>query len=156
MQWRNPTRNADGTIDIEINHPRYGWIPFTADPADTGAGFDVAALVAAIEAAGPVPDAPPIPAQQTTQITFAQLVIGLVAADWITEAEGDGWITGTLPPPVLALIAQRPAGQRFAARALALRPDVVRRSDQLITALGAALGKSSTQIDAFFNTYGAA
>jgi hypothetical protein len=34
MDYRNPTYNAFGTIDCEINHPVYGWIPFTADPAD--------------------------------------------------------------------------------------------------------------------------
>lgn len=26
--------NHRGTIDLEYNHPLYGWIPFTADPAD--------------------------------------------------------------------------------------------------------------------------
>lgn len=24
----------DGQIDCEINHPQFGWIPFTADPND--------------------------------------------------------------------------------------------------------------------------
>jgi hypothetical protein len=32
--WRNPKYNAVGTIDMEIDHPTYGWIPFTADPDD--------------------------------------------------------------------------------------------------------------------------
>jgi len=35
IEYRNPTYNADGTIDVEINHPDYGWIPFTASPDDT-------------------------------------------------------------------------------------------------------------------------
>jgi hypothetical protein len=34
LEYRNPTRNGDGTIDVEINHPIYGWIPFTASPED--------------------------------------------------------------------------------------------------------------------------
>ena len=34
MQWRNPAYNEAGTIDCEINHPNYGWIPFTASPDD--------------------------------------------------------------------------------------------------------------------------
>ena len=155
MQWRNPTRNAAGTIDVEINHPRYGWIPFTADAADTGAGFDVAALVAEIEA-GAVPDAPPPPPLQTTQITFAQLLIGLVAEGWITEAEGEAWLTGTPPAPVIALIGQLPQAQRFAAKARAIRPSIVLRSDPLVIALGTMQGKTPAQLDAFFNTYGAA
>ena len=156
MQWRNPIRNASGTIDVEINHPVYGWIPFTADPEDTGAAFDVTALVAEVEGAGPMPDADPTPAPQTTQITFAQLLIGLVAEGWITEAEGDAWLTGTPPPPVLALIAQLPQGQRFAAKARAIRPSIVLRNDPLVLALGTMQGKTPTQLDTFFNTYGAA
>lgn len=34
MEIRNPVRNPDGTIDCEIHHPVYGWIPFTASPHD--------------------------------------------------------------------------------------------------------------------------
>ena len=34
MEIRKPLYNEFGTIDCEINHPEYGWIPFTADPDD--------------------------------------------------------------------------------------------------------------------------
>lgn len=34
METRNPQYNAAGTIDLEINHPEFGWIPFTATPDD--------------------------------------------------------------------------------------------------------------------------
>lgn len=34
MNYRNPRFNAQGTIDCEIDHPEYGWIPFTATPDD--------------------------------------------------------------------------------------------------------------------------
>ena len=34
LQARNPKRNANGTIDLEIEHPQHGWIPFTADAND--------------------------------------------------------------------------------------------------------------------------
>jgi hypothetical protein len=34
MEVKNPKYNANGTIDIEIETPEYGWIPFTADPND--------------------------------------------------------------------------------------------------------------------------
>jgi len=34
METRNPRLNQNGTIDCEINHPDYGWIPFTASPDD--------------------------------------------------------------------------------------------------------------------------
>ncbi|GHB32921.1 DUF4376 domain-containing protein [Salinicola rhizosphaerae] len=35
--WRNPVANPDGTIDCEIEHGRFGWIPFTASAADVEA-----------------------------------------------------------------------------------------------------------------------
>lgn len=39
---KNPKRNKDGSIDIELNHPVHGWIPFTAskdDPEPHGAAI---------------------------------------------------------------------------------------------------------------------
>lgn len=44
MNYRNAKHIANNRIDCEINHPSYGWIPFTCDPTDTGAAFDVVAL----------------------------------------------------------------------------------------------------------------
>lgn len=34
MEIRSARRNKLSTIDCEINHPKYGWIPFTASPHD--------------------------------------------------------------------------------------------------------------------------
>jgi hypothetical protein len=34
MQVKNPKYNAFNTIDCEIEHPQFGWIPFTASPDD--------------------------------------------------------------------------------------------------------------------------
>ena len=94
-------------------------------------------------------------ARAAMSLTFAQLLIGLVAEGWISEADGDGWLAGTLPAPVLAVIATLPAGQQFAAKARAARPSVVERLDPLVAALAAAQGKSEAQIDTFFSTYAA-
>jgi hypothetical protein len=44
MEYRNAKHIGQGRIDCEINHPDYGWIPFTCDPKDTGAKFDVVDL----------------------------------------------------------------------------------------------------------------
>ena len=50
MEYRNAKHLDGGRIDCEINHPIHGWIPFTCDPTDTGAAFDVVALYAAMAA----------------------------------------------------------------------------------------------------------
>lgn len=34
MNARNPAYNEFGTVDLEIEHPTLGWIPFTANPND--------------------------------------------------------------------------------------------------------------------------
>ena len=58
MNFRNANYNAFGTIDCEIEHPAYGWIPFTADPNDVepiGAEvFNAAKVTAAAYVATPV------------------------------------------------------------------------------------------------------
>jgi hypothetical protein len=50
MNYRNAQRISGGRIDCEIEHPTYGWIPFTCDPNDAGAQFDAAALHAQMDA----------------------------------------------------------------------------------------------------------
>jgi hypothetical protein len=100
-------------------------------------------------AALPGPQPEPVPAS----ISFAQLMIGLVSEGWITTAEGEAWLTGALPAPVLTLIGTLPAGQQFPAKARALRPTIVERTDPLVTMLGAAQGKTDAQLDTFFQTY---
>lgn len=109
----------------------------------------------AIEDGEPV-GTPPAPPAIIPDLSFAQLLIGLVSEGWITEAEGGGWLVGTLPAPVLAVIATLPAGQQFAAKARAIRPSAVVRADPLVAALAAAEGKTSAEIDAFFTTYATA
>jgi hypothetical protein len=37
-------------MDVEINHPDYGWIPYTVDPADTDTTINNAAVMALIGA----------------------------------------------------------------------------------------------------------
>lgn len=43
---RNPQYNQAGTIDLEIYHPVYAWIPFTASPDDEAGAAIYAAAVA--------------------------------------------------------------------------------------------------------------
>ena len=87
------------------------------------------------------------------RVSFAQLMIGLVTEAWITEAEGEAWLVGTLPFAVLTVIDSLPEGQRFAAKARALRPSEVLRADPLVVAMGTAAGKTEAEIDSFFQTY---
>lgn len=97
-------------------------------------------------------NAPSAPVPQS--LTFAQLLIGLVAEGWITEAEGDAWLEGRIPAAARGLIGTLPQAQRFAAKARAARPSIVLRNDPLVTALAAAQGRAD-DLDRFFTTYAA-
>lgn len=135
MQWRNPTRNAFGTIDVEINHPVYGWIPFTADPTDTGAQFDVAALVAEIEA-GEVPNAlPPPPPDPRAAMVCSRLQGRLVLGPETCAA--------------IDALAVDPATP-WAMRETITNAIEWRRTSQAMTELGYLLGYGDDQMDELF------
>ena len=51
FDFRNATFNAVGTIDCEINHPKFGWIPFTATQAEDAAFYAAVEAVATAYAA---------------------------------------------------------------------------------------------------------
>lgn len=86
-------------------------------------------------------------------MTFAQLLIGLVTEQWITQAESTAWLTGTPPAAVTTLIGQLPAEQQFPALARAVRPSSVLRLDPLVMAMGQAEGKTPEELDEFFQIY---
>lgn len=91
--------------------------------------------------------------RSSLMLSFAQLLIGLVAEGWITEAEGKAWLAGTLPAAVNGLIDQLPADQQFAAYARATRPTEVLRLDPLVVALAQSAQKTPEEMDQFFLTY---
>ena len=55
MNYRNAKYiNENGWIDCEIEHPDYGWIPYTLDPADTDMTINNDDLLAAMTANGDI------------------------------------------------------------------------------------------------------
>lgn len=76
METRNPTFTEHGTIDCEVNHPQFGWIPFTAAPHDVEPlGRELFEQLQGIAApyVAPPPPPPPTAAQQEAkrQIAYA-------------------------------------------------------------------------------------
>lgn len=104
----------------------------------------------------PVPEPEPYDPRLDMNLSFAQLMIGLVAEQWITEEEGRMWLTGTLPPQVVSTINLIPAEQRFAATAKATRPSIVYRLDPLVQMMALAQGRSDAELDDFFLKYASA
>lgn len=95
------------------------------------------------------PPAPPVP-----NLSFPQLLIGLVTEGWITTEEGRAWRDRVaLPKQVSDLISQMPAEQQFAVETRAFAPSEVLRTDPLVAAMGAAAGKTEVEMDDFFRKY---
>ena len=60
MNIRNAAYNAYGTIDCELEHPVFGWIPFTASPDDVEVhGREIYAVLLSSGSVAPyIPPAP--------------------------------------------------------------------------------------------------
>jgi len=132
MEYRNPKKTAGVAIDCEINHPVFGWIPFTADPADTGAAFDVASLYAELAADPNTLEyvaPPPVVPQSVTprQVRLVLLEQGLLAS-------------------VEAMIAQQDEATKISWQ----YASEFRRNDPLLNQLAINLNLTSQQIDEFF------
>lgn len=117
------------------------------------AGKEIVADADGVPQAVDQPPPDPVALRQVMTLSFTQLLIGLEEEGWITTAEADGWLDGTLPDPVLALIASLPADQRFRARARAKRPSSVERLNPLVVGLAALIGKTDAELDDFFTSY---
>ena len=84
---RAPIYNKSGGIDCEINHPRLGWIPFTAradDPEPNGVEIYKATL-----SAGPAAYIPSTPDEMraTMQCTPAQMRLALHRAGLLATVQ---------------------------------------------------------------------
>lgn len=137
--------------------PVGGWAYFpngmAVSPAEAGWSYGPYSIEAIPADPPPSPEDQLAAARAGMRLTFAQLLIGLVAEEWITQAEGTAWLSGTPPAAVSALIAQLPAEQQFAALARAVRPSEVLRLDPLVVGMGLAAGKTPEELDEFFQTY---
>jgi hypothetical protein len=95
---KNPVwANAEHTlIDCEINHPTYGWIPFTASPDDVEAhGREIFAVLSQGDVAEYVPPPPPT-TEQLAAAARAERNALLAVTDWtqaadVPQATKDKW-----------------------------------------------------------------
>ena len=91
MQVRNVQYNSGGTIDLEIEHPAHGWVPFTAAPDDSEQlGRDL--FAAHQETALPYVPPPPPPEPTPAELRMKAWV-ELAAYRWQKEIGGVVWET---------------------------------------------------------------
>ena len=94
MNYRNPVYNRFGTIDCEVDHPEYGWIPFTASPEDVEAhGRDLYNLI--VECGNIAEYVPPTDEQIALSVKIQRNKL-LALSDWtqlpdVPQATKDLW-----------------------------------------------------------------
>lgn len=90
MEVKNPRfTNADKSlIDVDILHPVFGWIPFTANPDDAeDYGRQIYAEAVAGDF-GPITDyVPPPPHINTAKENEAEAKRRLAATDWVNQPD---------------------------------------------------------------------
>jgi len=77
MEYRNAKHTADGQIDCEVDHPDYGWIPYTVGRDDIKGLINGAEMFDAIAATASPYSPPPPP-------TEAEIAAAKEAADTAT------------------------------------------------------------------------
>ena len=133
---RNPKFLADGRIDCEIEHPVFGWVPFTAnanDSAEHGRAIHAAAVLMVPAPYVPQPPAPPAVPQV---VTMRQARLALLAAGLLPQV--DDAINALTEP------------QRTAARIEWDYSSEVHRDKPFVQMLGTALGLTDEDLDSLF------
>lgn len=150
-QYRNAKIIWDNLIDCEINHPKFGWIPFTADPTDTGAEFDVASLHAQMIAdPNTLPWDGKYPKFVPASITRRQCAMQLFSLQMITGEEAIAMTqTGAPPASVMAYINTLTEPQQTMA-VMDFAATNYFRDNALLLALMEANNMSSDDVDNFF------
>lgn len=92
MQVRNPiySNSTNTTIDLEIEHPDYGWIPFTASPEDVeqhGRDLYAAAKRGDFGAIAPYVEPEPQPTPIPASVTRRQGRLALLQAGKLEAVE---------------------------------------------------------------------
>ena len=138
MQVKNLKYNQLGNIDCEIEHPSYGWIPFTASPYDSeplGVQIYNRAIngeFGEIEEYVPTPPVISIP----SFVTMRQARLALLQQGLLSQVQ--------------TAIDSLPSPQKEAAEIEWNYSSEVHRSSQFVQLLGANLGLSSQQLDDLF------
>ena len=103
MNIRNARHAAGGRIDCEYEHPKFGWIPFTASPVDVeplGREIHAEALKGAIEPEREKSqaqiDAEAAQAQAFTDAAAAKADNKLAALANLTPAQARAWIAANV------------------------------------------------------------
>lgn len=96
MNYKNPRYNQHGTIDCEVYHPQFGWVPFTASPDDCEEhGRQLWEILSAGEVEPYTPPQPPTDEEVAAEAIAIRDAL-LVDTDWtqlpdVPESTREAW-----------------------------------------------------------------
>lgn len=155
MEFRNALFSGPSMVDCEIDHPNFGWIPFTASPDDTEAlGVEIYNAATKLNLkpyVAPKSD-PNVDRAALPPLSRRQVFIGLVATGLITETEALLAST-TMPALVEAAIRTLPKEAQSPARLTFALFVEAKRMDPIVSLLGAAAGMNEEALDNFWTTF---
>ena len=153
MEYRNPQWSVNNFIDCEINHPKFGWIPFTADPNDTGTFFDVAELYDEMKEDStilPYVPLPPEPPEVPAQITRRQCAVMMLSQNMITSQEAILMTQSGIPPANVQTYFDAMSEPQRTMAIIDFAATNYFRNNPLLADLMAANGMTEQQVDQFF------
>lgn len=114
IKYRAARYVEGGRIDCEIEHPQYGWIPFTATQGDTSSSIDVEDLIKRMTRRGDIaPYTPVVPSIESTLVAFT--------ADVQAHLDAAAQAAGYDNIYTAVTYADEPAVPKFAAEGAAFR-----------------------------------
>ena len=137
MEIRNPSYNAFGTIDCEINHPKLGWIPFTASATDSEElGRQIHADILAGKAGeiAPYVAPPPLPTPVPPEVSRFQARAALLQTGFLADVQA--YMDDPATDPFVRIAWQD--------------AQVFKRNSPTVLALSSLLGLNSDQLDSLF------
>lgn len=138
---RNPIYSSENqdAIDVEYEHPEYGWVPFTARPDDVeelGQQIYEMAKRGDFGAVAPYSPPPPVPTPIPHSVTRRQGRLALLEVGKLDDVEA---AIGAIENPV----------ERRAAE-IEYEADTWERSNAFLQGMWAQLGGTETELDALF------
>jgi hypothetical protein len=155
MEFRNPIFTENGLIDCQIKHLKYGWIPFTCAPNDTGAKFDTSELFFRMSLVATSYTAPTISDQmiewrEKAFLSRLDFCTSLVRLNILTKDQALATIDGVWPEPMLSFLSFLDADQAFEVQMEWKAAVTVQRNHPFILSLGSWLELTTAQLDAMF------
>ena len=151
MEYRNPVLNAFGTVDCEIDHPQFGWIPFTASPDDAvGAAIYAEAVLIAAPYVPPTEEDVLAAWRASAATDKASFCIAANTAGILTDSDAIAAARGDWPASLDGALVGMTSQEAMAAKITWAAAAVIHRADPLVQLVADYLALTPEQLDTLF------